>query len=173
MESMKRISPDTRFQPVVDFYFAECERRDGLKPMWDASDGQALGRILFSQKQAPVEKLLKLVETAFNWAAGWAVRAPGVPFCPLQPGFRFREFCAHFGRVVCYRTNPLSVSPLSAPQGGEARQRVTAREISKVFREYGDRVQGKSNKRELWDQILGRRLGITYSEAEHILETER
>ena len=158
---------DTRFQPVVDFYFAEFQRRHGSKPVWDGSDGMALGRILYSQKQLSVEKLSKLIETAFDWADAWYGPVRKGDFCPLQPGFRLREFCAHFGKVAC------RLGQVAGAKGQvKERPRATAREVLAVFREYQDRVMGKANKQQLWDEILDRTLGITYEQATYILSRE-
>lgn len=164
----KRISPDSRFQPVVDFYFAEFERRHGSKPLWDGSDGMALGRILYSQKQLPMEKLKALVETAFQWSDAWWGPVRKGDFCPLQPGFRFREFCAHFPKVVVRMQGQM---PGARCQVSE-RPRVTAQQVTKIFREYGDRVVGAHDARQKWDQILRRTLGISYDEAHYILSGE-
>lgn len=156
----KRISADTRFQPIVDFYFAEFERRHGSKPVWDGSDGMALGRLLFTQKQLSVEKLTTLVADAFAWSDAWWGPIRKGDFCPLQPGFRFREFCAHFGRVACFK----SQRP-PAP-------RVSAREVHAVLRQYREQAMGHHEPEEFWDGVLTRTLGITHRQAAAILYNE-
>jgi len=157
----KRISSDTRFQPIVDFYFAEFERRHGVKPSWDGSDGMALGRILFSQKQLPAEKLQRLVKMAFEWSDAWWGPVRKGDFCPLQPGFRLREFCAHFAKVAVRLQGERPAAP--------DRPRVTANQVLTVFKEYGDRVMGAQNPKAKWDEILQRTLGISYDQARYIL----
>lgn len=159
----KRISPDSRFQPIVDFYFAEFERRHGAKPLWDGSDGIALGRLLFTQKQLPLEKLKKLVEDAFAWSDAWWGSVRKGDFCPLQPGFRFREFCAHFPKVAVRGTRPLAENTFL---------RVSAAQVQRVFREYGDRVMGSREPNKMWDGFFGRELGISYDQACYILNGE-
>lgn len=173
----KRTSPDTRFQPVVDFFFAEFERRHGVKPLWDGSDGSALGRILFTQKQLTAEKLQQLVQTAFEWCDAWWGPVRKGDFCPLQPGFRFREFAAHFGKIVCRGVGGRGEK--SFAHAGEKsfahagdKPRVTAQQVTRVFREYGDRVVGARDTRQKWDEILRRTLGISYEDAQYLLSRE-
>ena len=167
----KRLSPNSRFQLVVDFYFAEFERRHGAKPLWDGSDGMALGRLLFSQKQLSVEKLILLVEGAFAWSEAWWGPVRKGDFCPLQPGFRFREFCAHFPKVVVWGSGERGKAK---GESGLWRDhpRVSANEVRAVFREYSDRVVGAHDPQTRWDEILGRTLGISYEEATHVLRGE-
>ena len=111
-----RTPADSRFQPIVDFYCAESERRYGAY-LWDAADGQALGRLLHNQPQQPVEGFKKLLLVAFEWSRGEAFTKGEAfkskmlrPYCPLLPGFRFTEFARNFVKVVAHSA-PLRGQP--------------------------------------------------------------
>jgi hypothetical protein len=156
MENKKKES-DPRFQPIVKFYCAECEVRYGSgNYQWDGSDGKALASLLKRQPQLSLETLFTLVYKAFQWAHAGGRNG----FCPLQPGFRFREFAAHFVKVIVY-----------AESGNKGRRLVKKANIWGIIKRYRAEAccVSESRRRSWWDEKFQSHLGIKMSEAEKIL----
>lgn len=143
---------DPRFQPIASAYVAECERRYGQgNYQWDGSDGRALNDLLRRQPQMPLEKALAMIGKAFEWAHG-------EEFCPLQPGFRFREFCAHFVKIVVH-------------SDAARLPRVPATKVQQFFNRYGGEAVciSRENRDAWWNRKCQQILGITLKQAEEIL----
>jgi hypothetical protein len=146
----KRIA-DSRFQPIVDYYCQESQRRYGAY-QWDGTDGRALGRLLLNQPQVDLEGWSRLLLTAFEWAEG-------AEWSPLSRGFRFREFGAHFVKIV--------VRMKRGPRPAVSRAKVI--DIVSRFRSQACCISAE-RRDGWWDDLFQRHLGITLQEADAIMQ---
>lgn len=85
--------PDPRLEPLKKAYFEEFEIRFGIKPDFDASDGNGLNAFL-KRRNEPAETLILWLRNAFE--------SSDVP--PTWERFRLREFCS---RAAKFSGGPL------------------------------------------------------------------
>ena len=155
MAKGKRTQTDPRFKPIVEFYCAECARRYGMH-VWDGTDGKALNALLTEQPQMPIERLIKLLEAAFQWAHSGQ-------WCPLLPGFRFRQFASH-RLAIMVKSSGISKA--------ERKQGPTKLQVTRVIQEFRSQAGciSAAQKDAWWDRKFQIRLGISLAEADEILK---
>lgn len=101
---------DPRHRPVAEAYVIEFQRRNPrIHAPFDGSDAKQLQVLLRQQPEASAEQVIDWLRNAFD--------SDDVP--PLRPGFRLREFCAHYSK---YLSGPLRRTPGTGPRSSAGRR---------------------------------------------------
>jgi len=149
--------PDPRFRPVLERYCDLSIERYGAY-QWDASDGKALKTLLGQQSQLTIEKWNVLLQVAFD-------ESQADVYFALKPGFRFREFAAHFVKVAA-KIKARQSFPLKQEASG-----IKAWQIRQLIERFKADATGASDKEAFWEDKFQRLLGINSRTAKRILDS--
>ncbi len=119
--------PDPRHQAIKTAYFASTTRAGIANPDWNGADGKALNDLLKHHAGVGADTIVRWLENAFVSAR----ESNG----PLQPKFRFTEFCRH---SMKYQTGPAGPPAWKSGSNGHRREDTpTQADLERMLAERG------------------------------------